>query len=141
MLDISMVDGGIAVLAGRGDASIGAMRGAVRDAMVDVQLAGRRRIVVDMSEATGLGHPGVMQRIDTVREWAAIAVPGLSLAFVAHHAFLDEDRIGMIVASQLGLNAHAFSCRDEAIAWLRKQRLFNAQRVETVATLAEAQQG
>ena len=137
MLDIQMLQDRIAVLAVSGDAPLPSVRAAVRAAMIDVQLAGHRRIVIDVRHATGLGHPTVLQRIDTVREWAAIAVPGLSIAFVAKPEFLDEDRIGMIVASQLGLNAHAFSCRDDALAWLAAQKLFRSTPSESIAALQD----
>ncbi|MGY3266743.1 hypothetical protein [Lysobacter sp. HA35] len=132
-LDISTLDGGIAVLAVTGDGSVAAARRAVRAALIDAQTRGHRRIVIDVRAATGLGYPGVIERMDTVREWASVAVPGLSVAFVAHADFLDEDRIGMIVATQLGLNAYVFSCADEAVTWLKRQKMFRSVDIDDLA--------
>ncbi|GAB1596746.1 hypothetical protein [Lysobacter claricitrinus] len=134
-LEISTRDDGIAVLAVHGSGTVAATRRAVRAALIDVQHAGHRRVVIDVRAATGLGNPGVIERMDTVREWAQIAVPGLSLAFVALADFLDEDRIGMIVANRLGLNAQVFCCREEAVDWLTRQKAFRVADVDDALAL------
>lgn len=135
MIDIIALEHGIALLVVHGDGPVSTARIAVRDALIETQRAGFRRILIDVCDATGLGHPRVIERVDTVREWASIAVPGLSIAFVAHDEFLDDDRIGMVVASQLGLNAGVFTAREDAVAWLQRQRLFHT-RVPDVRDVA-----
>lgn len=140
MLDIVTMEDGIAVLAVHGSGSVAVVRRAVKTGLIDAQSAGHRRIVIDVLQATGLGNPGVIERVDTVREWASIAVPGLSIAFVAHEDFLDEDRIGMVVASQLGLNAHVCTTREDGVAWLRQQRLFRTRLPEPADVAMEVPQ-
>ncbi|AXK72905.1 hypothetical protein DWG18_11880 [Lysobacter sp. TY2-98] len=141
MLDIVTMENGIAVLAVHGNASVAVVRGAVKAGLIDVQQQGYRRILIDVLQATGLGMPSVIERVDTVREWASIAVPGLSIAFVADDALLDDDRIGMVVASQLGLNAGVFTAREDGVAWLRRQRLFHTRRADMLDVVAEESQG
>ena len=91
---------------------------AVTRALVAARDRGIKRLLVDASQFTGFPSPSLADRYFIVQRWAAEARKRVELSIVLPQPILDPDRFGILVATNLGMRADAFSSKSEALTWL-----------------------
>lgn len=112
--------GEIAVFRPTGEASFEEAVHLVTNAIIHAR---EHRIKKLMAVVTGLGgfeSPALGQRYWMVNEWALAADRALSLAVVAKREHMDPQRVGVIIAEQIGFLGNAFESEGEALAWLQE---------------------
>jgi hypothetical protein len=79
-----------------------------------------RGVLVDFHDWAGGGSPSLAMRIESTKEWAAIAAsdPAFAMVLVMPPAMVDPGRIGPILGRGLGFNFNVCGSVDEARAWL-----------------------
>jgi len=116
------VRAGHALVALAGCVSLEQATDMVMRALVAARNHGVKRLLVDARQLTGFPSPTVAERYFIVRGWAAVAGKEVEIAIVLQPHILDPDRFGIVVATNLGMRADAFSSGSEALAWLLSGR-------------------
>lgn len=93
------------------------------EAIAHAREADVRRLLLDFTDAELSSAPTLTERFEIVREWAEAVPEPFTLAIAAREHVLDPDRIGLIMASRLGLQAHAFSDAVDALLWVKRHRV------------------
>lgn len=106
-----------------GALSLGQARAIALDAISQTRGGEVRRLLLDFTDADLAAVPTLSERFEILREWADAAPAPLSLAVAAREEMLDPDRIGEIMASRLGLRAHAFNDAVDALLWVKRHRV------------------
>ncbi|AXK72701.1 hypothetical protein DWG18_10730 [Lysobacter sp. TY2-98] len=106
-----------------GPLSLGQARAIALDAISQTREGHVRRLLLDFTDADLAAAPTLSERFEILREWADAAPEPLSLAVAAREEMLDPDRIGEIMASRLGLRAHAFNDAVDALLWVKRHRV------------------
>lgn len=81
---------------------------------------GIRKLLIDLTKATGLGLPGTIERFAVGERLAYDAQSAVKVAFVAGPEVLDPSRFAVLVARNRGLFTSAFTSEAEALEWLLK---------------------
>ncbi|GAB1596977.1 hypothetical protein [Lysobacter claricitrinus] len=93
------------------------------DAIGEAKSLDVRRVLFDFSDAEVTPIPTLAERFEIVREWADAAPASFTIAIAAREELLDRDRIGQIMASRLGLQAHVFEDPVDALLWVKRNRV------------------
>jgi hypothetical protein len=90
----------------------------VASAMVTARSRGCVDLLVNLCGFTGLAPPTIFARYGVAVRWAESAGGKLRVAMVAPAAFIDPDKIGVLMVQNRGLTAEVFTSEVAAIAWL-----------------------
>ena len=74
-------------------------------------------ILLNTSGLSGFDPPGVFERYAMVTRWARSA-GGVRIAIVARPAFIDHQRIGVLIAHNRGVSTEVFIDEPSALAWV-----------------------
>ena len=78
-----------------------------------------RGLLVDITGVIGFPPPSMMQRFQFATQWSATAAGRVCLCVIAPPEMIDDDRIGVTMATNRGLQSAVFTDESEAIQWLR----------------------
>lgn len=93
------------------------------DAIAATREEHMQRLLLDFLGAEVIPLPSLTERFEIVHEWAAAAAEPFALAIVGPEEMFDPDRIGLIMASRLGLRAHVFEDAVDALLWVKRHRV------------------
>jgi hypothetical protein len=82
-------------------------------------------ILLNTSGLAGFEPPGVFERYAMVTRWVRCA-GGVRIAIVARPAFIDHQRIGVLIAQNRGASTEVFTDEPSALAWLDARRARSA---------------
>lgn len=77
-----------------------------------------RKLLVDVTQATGFESPGTLERFYMAIQFAREARSIVIVAIVAREELIDPDKFGITVARNRGLLSDVFTSRADATAWL-----------------------
>jgi hypothetical protein len=79
---------------------------------------GFAKLLMSLQGLDGFASPSTADRFFMVHEWAAVAAGHIRVAMVLRPEYIDPERFGITVATNLGLDADVFVSEQEALAWL-----------------------
>ena len=79
-------------------------------------------ILVNTTQVASLDPPGVFERYAMMTRWVRSAGKSLRVAIVARPAFIDHQRIGVLIAQNRGLSTEVFPDEPAALSWLEARR-------------------
>jgi hypothetical protein len=79
---------------------------------------GVKRLLIDVTQLTGLPALSTADRYAMGERFAAAAAPGLKAVLVARPDMVDPHKFGVTVARNRGLHGNVVSSETEALAWL-----------------------
>jgi len=103
-----------------GEFTLEAVTRSIDEAIACCVESGIRNLLVDLRDVTGFPPPGLVERFYFISQWAATSGGRLRLAIVAKSELIAEDMFDIVVAANRGMTSNAFTDRDEAVAWLKK---------------------
>ena len=80
------------------------------------------RLLIDSRSADGTPRATTTERYYFATEWANASGGTMRIAVLATPEQIDPDKIGVVVARNLGVDANIFSSEQEAIFWLLNDR-------------------
>ena len=80
-------------------------------------------ILVNTAAIASLDPPGVFERYAMMTRWVRSAGKYLRVAIVARPAFIDHQRIGVLIAQNRGMNTEVFADEPSALQWLEARRI------------------
>jgi hypothetical protein len=83
-------------------------------------------ILVNSTGLTGIESPGIFERYAMMTRWARIAGSALRIALVARPAFIDHQKIGVVIAQNRGASIEVFGDEIAALRWLEARRARSA---------------
>jgi len=75
-------------------------------------------LLVNVQGLSGFAVPTTFGRYAFAVRWAQAAAGELRVAFVSRPEFIDQEKIGMVMAQNRGLDANVFSVESDAVRWL-----------------------
>jgi hypothetical protein len=81
-----------------------------------------RKMLIDITDLTGLRVPTVIDRFWAARDWAESARGAVMIAIIARPELIDARRFGITAAQNLGLRVEHFESRQLALDWLLAER-------------------
>ena len=90
----------------------------VNDALAFARQQELREMLVDITGLTGFAAPTIFERFTLSARWAETAGTRIRLSVVASKEFIHEEKFGITVARNRGLDSNIFTTQKEAIAWL-----------------------
>ncbi|MGA2446770.1 MAG: hypothetical protein ABSG50_15250 [Opitutaceae bacterium] len=81
-----------------------------------------RKLLVDMTGATGYASPSVTERYYIGKEWARAAESSIRVACVARPNVIDPQKFEVLVAKNVGAVGDIFESEEEALAWLLSRK-------------------
>ncbi len=91
----------------------------VRSAIESAREQQIRKLLVVASDLDGFESPSFATRHMLAREWAGAAGGAVQIALVAKSEMIDPQKFGVVVATNFGASANAFTAEADALAWLR----------------------
>src|SRR5688572_12810691 len=88
---------------------------------------GLPHLLLDVRDAA-FDSPSVVDRMRMVRQWAEAADGRLRIVVVARPEFIDPERFGVVVAANFGLTVQVFEHEEDALSWLRAERVAELSR-------------
>ncbi|HEX7369464.1 MAG TPA: hypothetical protein VF284_04180 [Rhodanobacteraceae bacterium] len=79
---------------------------------------GLDKLLVDISQVTGVTPPTVEMRFWLMDEWARAGRGHVRVAIVTRPEFMSEDRFGIAFGMNQGFISNLFETRKQALAWL-----------------------
>ncbi|WP_395746678.1 hypothetical protein [Prosthecobacter sp.] len=107
-----------AVLRLRGSMVLAEVVDLITDAIVFARATGMHRLLVAMTEVTGVKTPGLAARYAFIREWARVSGGLVRMAVAVPLQMLDNRKFGVTVAANAGMAANVFADEHEALEWL-----------------------
>ena len=83
-------------------------------------------ILVNTAGMTGFEPPCTIERYAMITRWVESAGSGLRIAVVARAAFIDAQKIGVLIAQNRGVSVDAFTDEASALTWLDARRVRSA---------------
>jgi len=80
-------------------------------------------ILVNTSQMGGFEPPGTFERYAMITRWVQSAGSGLRVALVARPAFIDQQKIGVLIAQNRGMITDVFAEEASALQWLDARRI------------------
>ncbi len=109
---------GHAVLRPQGTLKLAEVVDLITHAIEFARETGVRRLLVVLTEVTGLISPGAAARYEFIREWARVSGGLVRVAIATHVEILDGERFGVTVATNAGMVANVFEDEKSAREWL-----------------------
>ena len=104
----------------KGEVSLEVAVGMIARVIEYARANGISGLLIDVRELYGFPQPTVVDRYWFIREWASQSAGKVVLALVQRPEMIDDDRIGVTIASNAGLTANVFSDEIAARTWLIK---------------------
>jgi hypothetical protein len=95
--------------------------GLVNDALAFARRKELREMLVDVTGLTGFPAPTMYERFTLATQWAETAGSRIRLSVVARKELIHEQKFGITVARNRGLDSNIFTTQKEAIAWLESK--------------------
>jgi len=109
---------GHAVLRPKGALMLAEVVDLITHAIAFAREAGVRRLLVVLTEVTGLISPGLAARYEFIREWARVSGGLVRLAVVVHDQMVDAGKFGVTVAANAGMTGNVFADETAGLEWL-----------------------
>jgi hypothetical protein len=93
----------------------------VNDALSFARKQELREMLVDITGLTGFPAPSMYERFALAARWAETAGSRIRLSVVARKELIHEEKFGITVARNRGLDSNIFTTQKEAIAWLESR--------------------
>jgi len=93
----------------------------VAQALLHARDLGLEDIVVNTTGLGGFEAPGVFERYAMITRWVQCA-GSLRIAIVARPAFIDHQKIGVLIAQNRGVTTEVFTDEASALKWLDARR-------------------
>lgn len=77
------------------------------------------RLLVDIKELSGFPSPSLIDRFEFATRWAESAAGRVAVSFVAPPALIDPEKIGVLMATNRGMQAEVFTDETDAIIWIQ----------------------
>lgn len=90
----------------------------VADAISHARASGIHRLLVVLTDVTGILPPRPTARYRLVRTWARASAGQVRVAVVTTARMIDPGRFGVIVATNAGMEANVFENEKAALEWL-----------------------
>ena len=90
----------------------------ITDAILRTRARGMGKLLVDISDISGIEPPSVEMRFWLVAEWAKAGRGAVRMALVTRREFTSDDRIGVVFGMNQGFISNVFETRERALAWL-----------------------
>ena len=91
----------------------------VGEAIAQARASGARGLLVVVPPGR-LRVPSAAERVAMVRGWAALADGRVRVALVAEPGLIDDERLGVVVATSCGMEGEVFDNEAEARDWLEQ---------------------
>ena len=78
-----------------------------------------KKLMVVTLGLTGFQSPSVFQRYHFIHEWAKASGGSVRVAIVARPEMIDHEKIGLMIASNIGFDCNVFTSEAQALAWLQ----------------------
>ena len=104
-----------------GDSTLSATVEAIDRTIEFCRLTGVNGLLIDITAVTGFPPPSTTERFHFITKWSATARGQVVISMLAPPEMIDQDKIGITMASNRGLTSEVFPTEPEAIAWLLRQ--------------------
>ncbi len=109
---------GYAVLRPTGTLTLAEVVEMVTDAISCARAEGARRLLVVLTEVSGMTPPQLTRRYEFIREWARASGGLVRVAIVTTAEMIDPERFGVTVAANAGMTGNVFVDEKAALEWL-----------------------
>jgi hypothetical protein len=109
---------GHAVLRPRGTLILVEVVDLITHAIAFARETGVRRLMVVLTEVTGLKTPGLAARYEFIREWARVSGGLVRVVIVVRAELIDAGNFGVTVAANAGMTGNVLADEKTALEWL-----------------------
>jgi hypothetical protein len=92
----------------------------IAEAIVTTRERGLRRLLLDITGLTGFEPPSVGARYQLMHRWADAAQGVVRVGCVSRPEMIDPQRLGVLAATNAGLELDVFLTEEEALRWLER---------------------